>query len=259
MAKEKQPKVTGKAANIPPVSEEQKKVDAAIFGNSDQQLPVDPLTGLPVDAPAVPEGLGKPIETPKPTPVAKMGSEDGGKVTVDRAQFENLLTQLAEVQNFQLSQTRGKDDVFNPLSEVKTDHTVRLAYHGNDLVVGYKATVRPDGREVYTYLRKDPDTGQMRTTVTLLLKDENGDVREEESDFVAFLENAVMLEAKLKERKDIGKVVEQGEVEVMTWDGKRLVGTGTRIMSGAKEQKWLFTVEHKGEIFELPESIVNIK
>jgi hypothetical protein len=237
-------------------AEEKALADAAIFGGAEPTRTADEM-GVVQPNPAAPEAPVVPSNTPKSMAVPK---ED--TVNISRSQFEAIMGRLNDLESVALNSERATsgDDIFNPLAEVKSDHIVKVAFHGDEMVVGYKEKVRVDGRKTFTWLAKEPTTGEVRTFVTLLLRNmETKEVREETVDYVAFLEAAVTLDAAIKERKDIGKLVEQGLVNQMTWNGRTLVPTNTKIMTGAKEQKFLFTVELNGERIQLPENVVNIK
>lgn len=198
------------------------------------------------------------IETPA-KPEAKT-SEDGAKVTISKSQFEAIMGRLSDLESGAMArEPKGAEDVFNPLAEVKKDHVVRLTYHGDDLVVGYVGKIRPDGKEVFTFLKEDPESRTMRTYATLLLITPEGKEKEELVDFVKFLEYSIQVDAVLKERKDIGKLVEHGLVKQAVWDGTRMAETGMRVMSGTKEQRFEYVVTHKGKDYKLPQEVINIK
>ena len=240
MAKNDKPK------NAEPKGEDVKKAEDAIFG-------AEPKKEEGAD-------LGGATSTEKSTPKGKEET-----ITLSKSQFESLFNRLSDLESAALANTKTPDNVFNPLAEVKSNHIVRVCYFGDELVVGYKPRMRPDGKEIHTYMKKDTTTGEMRTTVTLLLADgePNADgtvnTREEEVDFVYFLQSAIPLEATMLERKDIGKLIEQELVNQMVWDGRKLVSNGMQVRTGAKEQKFIFTVEHKGKKYVLPQEVVNIK
>lgn len=207
-----------------------------------------PVVSTPA-APAAPKSIGVP-------------QEEG--VYISRAQFEQMMGRMADLETIAINSQRGEDknNIFNPLAEVKADHVLNVVFYGDkdEMVVGYKEKVRVDGRKTFTWLEKNQQTGEVRTMVTLLLLDLKTDtIREETVDFVMFMEAAVAMPATIKERKDIGEIKEHGLVTQMTWNGKMLVPTDQKVMTGAKEQHFLFTVEFQGKRIQLPETVVNIK
>jgi len=217
----------------------------AIFGGDDAVEPADAAGVVPV----VPQA--------RVVPAAREES-----VTISRTQFDEIMGRLGDLESVALTATRSNDksSVFNPLAEVKKDHIVRVGFHGDLLIVGYKEKMHPDGRKTFTWMAKDKESGEMRTYITLLLRNlETDEITEETVDYVHALSAASMVEATLKKREDIGQLIEQGVTQQLVWDGKGLVPTGREIMTGAKEQKFIFTVELKGKIYELPESVINIK
>lgn len=229
-----------------------------IFGDTvpthtaDEVGVVQPNPAAPADAPVV--------KAPEAVPPKGIAPQKEDTVTISRTQFESFMNRLSDLEGVAMNNSKEAEDIFNPLAEVKTDHVVAVAYHGDDIVVGYKEKKRPDGKLTYTWLAKEPSTGEIRTYVTLLLRDSvTKEIKEETIDYVAFLEAAVTVPATIKERKDIGKLVEQGLVNQMTWNGKTLVPTSTKVMTGAKEQKFIFKVLLNGELIDLPENVVNIK
>ena len=236
--------------------------EAAIFGGATAPATTtDPLgvvqPNVPsepvVSTPAVPSGNAKSIGVPQ---------EDS--VTISRTQLEAIMGRLSDLETVAITSDRNSDkaNIFNPLAEVKADHVLNVVFYGEneEMVVGYKEKVRVDGRKTFTWLEKNAMTGEIRTMVTLLLLDLKTDaVREETVDFVMFMEAAVAMPATIKERKDIGEIKEHGLVAQMTWNGKTLVPTDTKVMTGAKEQHFLFTVEYAGKRIQLPETVVNIK
>lgn len=235
-------------------SEKNKGVEDKIFGAK---------ASAPKPAPSTPpteptEPAGAVVATPPATQKNDMGKQT---ITLGKEQFDAIMARLGDLESGAMArEPKGADDVFNPLAEVKQDHEVRLCYHGDLLVVGYKGKVRPDGRTVFTFMRYDEATKETRTAVTLLLVDpKTKETSEETVDMIAFLENAVVLPATIKERKDIGRIVEHGIVRQRIWDGKGLTETGKKVMSGCREQKFQYRVEHNGDIYDLPQEAVNIK
>lgn len=244
----KQPSAADKAAK--------KEAEAAIFGGATTPTPsADPMGVVPpvppAEAPAAPahKGIGVP-------------QEDG--LFISRAQWEQVMERMADLESIAISTQRSEDktNIFNPLAEVKEDRILNVVFYGEneEMVVGYKEKVRIDGRKTHTWLEKNPATGEVRTMATLLLLDLKTDmIREETVDFVMFHEAAIPLPATIKDRKDIGKIQEHGLVAQMTWNGKSLVPTDQKIMTGCQEQHFIFTVEFRGKMIQLPENVVNIK
>ena len=251
MAKTPEEKAADKAAKD--------AAEAAIFGGAEPTHTADEIGVVQRNPAAAPDA---PVVTaPAPT-THSMPSEKEDTMTLSRSQFEAIMGRMTELEGAVLSNSRGGegDDIFNPLTAAVTEHTLKVAYHDDALVVGFKEKVKQDGRRVFTWLKKDPESQEVRTYVTLLLKDEGSEeIREETVDYVRFLEDAAVVDAKIIERKDIGKVIEQGLVNQMTWNGRALVPTSTRVMTGAKEQHWIFTVNVNGKQVQLPENVVNIK
>jgi len=209
-------------------------------------------------------GVVKPVSTPQvPTSTSlSMGKPKEDTITIGVDQFKELMTRLGDLENRALSSSTETKDIFNPLAEVKSDHVVRVAFHGDLLVVGYKEKQRPDGKKTFTWLAKDQESGEIRTFVTLLLRDtKTGEITEETTDYVRFIEQAVTLEGTIKKRTDVGKLLEQGLVNQMSWNGRTLVPTSERVMTGAKEQKFIFEIAIPGisEPIEMPENVINIK
>ncbi len=231
--------------------------EAAIFGGGDTPATTaDPMGVVP---PAPTETTTPPAPTHKGIGVPQ---EEG--LYINRKQFEEMMSRMADLESIAINSQRSDDktNIFNPLAEVKEDRVLNVVFYGDkdEMVVGYKEKVRVDGRKTHTWLEKNPATGEVRTMATLLLLDLNTDeIREETVDFVAFHEAAVALPATIKDRKDIGKLQEHGLVAQMTWNGKALVPTDQKIMTGCQEQHFIFTVEFRGKLIQLPENVVNIK
>lgn len=246
------------ANNKPTVAELEQKAaaESAIFGNGETPNTTSDPVGVVqpnVSTPPTPTGTTKSIGVPQ---------EEG--VYINRAQFEEMMSRMADLENIAINNQRTEDrtNIFNPLAEVKEDRILNVVFYGEneEMVVGYKEKVRIDGRKTHTWLEKNPATGEVRTMVTLLLLDLKTDkVREFTTDFVEFMEAAIPLPATIKDRKDIGEVVEHGLVAQMTWNGQTLIPTDQKVMTGAKEQHFLFTVDFRGKRIQLPENVVNIK
>lgn len=233
----------------------QAEADAQIFGGATPTPPVDPVGIVP------PAPNGETGTAPRETGLGVSPAKED-TVTISRSQLEAIMGRLGDLESVALSRDpANKDDVFNPLAEVKSDHQVHVVFHGDELVVGFKEKVRPDGRKTHTWLQKEPTTGEIRTYVTLYLRHmETKEVREETVDLVAFIEGAVPMLATIKDRKDIGEIVEHGLVNQMTWNGRALVPTNTKVMTGAKEQRFIFDILlANGEVVKLPQDVINIK
>jgi hypothetical protein len=229
--------------------------EGAIFGGADTPAPsADPMGVVQPAAPEAPQapthkGIGVPQED---------------TVTISRVQLEAIMGRLSDLESVAITSERNSDasNIFNPLAEVKEDRILNVVFYGDkdEMLVGYKEKVRIDGRKTYTWLEKNPQTGEVRTMATLLLLDlKTDEVREETVDFVMFHEAAIPLPATIKDRKDIGEIKEHGLVAQMTWNGKALVPTDQKVMTGCKEQHFLFTVDFRGKRIQLPENVVNIK
>lgn len=239
-------------------AEEAALAEQQVFGAGDEPVRTADEVGVVQDT----AGAGDKAPVVKePTSTSKStGANKPETVTISREQFESFMNRLSDLEGAAMSSSQAADDIFNPLAEVKSDHVVKVAFHGDLLVVGYKEKVRPDGKKVYTWLKKDEASGEIRTYVTLLLLNlDTDELTEETVDYIGFIEQAVTLDAVIKERKDIGKLVEHGLVTQMTWNGRALVPTSQKIMTGAKEQKFIFKVLLKGKLIEMPENVVNIK
>lgn len=244
------------------LSEEEKIVEAdqAIFGAPEPTHTADVMGVVQRNQEAEPDA---PVVI-KPAPKQV---QPEGTINIKVEQFNKIMERLGDLEKVAISNNRSKDNIFNPLMEAVTEHMVDVTFHGDDIVVGYKEKVRPNGMRTFTWLAKDPESGEARTYVTLLLrstteKDEDGQykITEETVDYVAFIEQAVTVKAKIIERKDIGQVIEQGLVNQTMWNGRTLVETSTQVMTGAKEQRWIFTVEMpNGEVIKMPENVINIK
>ncbi len=233
------------------------EAEAAIFGGGD--TPETKTDAMGVVQPNAPTP-----EAPKPSVPKGIGVQQEDTVTISREQLEAIMGRLGDLESLAITSQRNTDatNIFNPLAEVKEDRVLNVVFYGEqeEMVVGYKEKVRIDGRKTHTWLEKNPQTGEVRTMVTLLLLDlKTDEVREETVDFVSFMEAAIPLPATIKERKDIGEIKEHGLVAQMTWNGKTLVPTDQKVMTGAKEQHFLFTVEFRGKRIQLPETVVNIK
>lgn len=238
-------------------NEAKNAAEAAIFGGGD--APTNTADAAGVVQSAAPETTTPPAPTHKGIGVPQ---EEG--LYINRKQFEEMMSRMADLESIAINSQRSEDktNIFNPLAEVKEDRVLNVVFYGDkdEMVVGYKEKVRMDGRKTYTWLDKNPATGEVRTMATLLLLDlATDEIREETVDFVAFHEAAVALPATIKERKDIGKLQEHGLVAQMTWNGKSLVPTDQKIMTGCQEQHFIFTVEFRGKLIQLPENVVNIK
>lgn len=245
----KQPTAAEKAAK--------ETAESAIFGGG--EAPATTTDPMGVVQPNVVTPEAPQASTPK-----SIGVPQEDSVTISRTQLEAIMGRLSDLESVAITSERNADktNIFNPLAEVKEDRVLNVVFYGenDEMVVGYKEKVRVDGRKTYTWLEKNPQTGEVRTMVTLLLLDlKTDEVREETVDFVAFMEAAIPLPATIKERKDIGEIKEHGLVAQMTWNGKTLVPTDQKVMTGAKEQHFIFTVDFRGKRIQLPETVVNIK
>lgn len=234
---------------------EAKAAESQVFGAGQPPVPpqVDPL-GI-VTPPVGDQGN----QTQSQPLGIKPEQSDG--ITISRDQFESMMSRMSDLETIAMSASRPNDpaSIFNPLAEVKENRTLNVVFHGDLLVTGYKETERPNGTIQYAKLEKNEDN-MIRTFVTLLLTDiETGDTSEEKVDLLDFLEAATPMLATIKDRKDIGGIVEHGLVNQMRWDGKTLVPTDTKIMTGARIQKFLFTVELAGKTYQMTEQVVNIK
>ena len=224
----------------PETKKVEKDVEDAIFA-PEPEVTKDPVRGVVTKAEEgalAEQGATATATEPKSAPLGTSESKDTVSISAD--QFNSLMERLSELEGVALRSNRGEDDIFNPLAVVTEDHTANVCFLEDELVVGYKVKMRPDGSETYTWLAKDQATGELRTYCTLLLDDGKGNIREETMDYVQFIESAIPVKAIIKKREDIGKLKEHGLVNQMTWDGKNLVPTGQKIMSGAREQKFLF-------------------
>jgi hypothetical protein len=229
------------------------EAEAKIFGAAEEGTEKADIVGV-VNA-------EKSTATPAPKAETKKRGSDGDSITLSREQFEQLMGRLGDLETVAMqSQRSGQEDIFNPLAVVTKDRTANVAFHGNELVVGYEEKKKPDGKVTYTWLQKDEKSGEIRTFVTLLLKDlDTEKTRKETVDYVHFLEAATPVKATIKSSRDIGGVVEQGMVNRMVWNGKTMVATNERVMTGARIQKFILTCLVNNKLVELPENVVNIK
>ena len=194
----------------------------------------------------------------KETPIVQQEGVSDRKVEVSESAMKDLLQRLSDLEADKQRQLKAEDDIFNPLKQVKGKHTLRMSFWGDELVLGYVPKVRPDGTETYVIQKMVEDgefKGQMRGVVTLRLA--NG--KTEEVDYVRFLNELSPVVAEIKDRRDIGKLVEQGEVTVMAWNGRSLVPTTKRTMTGYKHQKFEFDVEYQGKPYTLTSDVINLK
>ena len=194
----------------------------------------------------------------KETPIVQQEGVSDRKVEVSESAMKDLLQRLSDLEADKQRQLKAEDDIFNPLKQVKGKHTLRMSFWGDELVLGYVPKVRPDGTETYVIQKMVEDgefKGQMRGVVTLRLA--NG--KTEEVDYVRFLNELSPVVAEIKDRRDIGKLVEQGEVTVMAWNGRSLVPTTKRTMTGYQDQKFEFDVEYKGKQYTLTGDVINLK
>lgn len=180
------------------------------------------------------------------------------KIEVSESAMKDLLQRLSDLESDKQRQLKAEDDIFNPLKQVKGKHTLRMSFWGDELVLGFVPKIRPDGTETFVINKVVEDgefKGQMRGVVNLMLA--NG--KTEEVDYIRFLNEVSPVVAEIKDRKDVGKMVEQGEVSVMSWNGRSLVPTSSRTMTGYQNQKFEFTVEYKGKDYILTSDVINIK
>lgn len=180
------------------------------------------------------------------------------KIEIDEEAMQKLLDTVASLQADKERRVQAEDDIFNPLKEIKTDHTIRISFYNDKLVCGYVGKERPDGTIVYVtnqVIEEGEFKGQMRGMVTLQYVDGTT----EKVDQVRFLSELTSIVVPIKKRTDIGKVVEQGEVVRQTWNGRALVPTSTRVMTGYKNQKFEFLVEYHGKEYTLSQDVINLK
>ena len=194
----------------------------------------------------------------KETPVVQQEGVSDRKIEVSESAMKDLLQRLSDLEADKQRQLKAEDDIFNPLKEVKDKHTLRMSFWGDELVLGYIPKVRPDGTEVYVInkvIEEGEFKGQMRGMVTLQLA--NG--KTEEVDYIRFMNDLSAVVTEIKARRDIGKIVEQGEVNVMAWNGRALTPTSKRTMTGYKHQKFEFDVEYQGKPYTLTSDVINLK
>lgn len=214
----------------------------------------------PKDAAAENQVFGSAPAAPEGATAAQATQPTEKTVTMSKSQFEALMGRLESLETGALERSPAQDsDVFNPLKEVKEQRQVRVAYHGDNLVIGYLPKIGVDGRARYLFPYTDPDTKERRNKVELVLLKPDGKQDTEVVDFYHFAENAIMLPATIISQKDIGEIIEQGLVKQRVWTGSKVEETGARIMSGSKEQKFVYEVEHKGKKLNLSAEVINIK
>lgn len=192
-----------------------------------------------------------------PSVVQQEGVNDR-KIEVSESAMKDLLQRLSDLESDKQRQLKAEDDIFNPLKVVKDKHILRMSFWGDELVTSYVPKVRPDGTKVFIINKVIEDgefKGQMRGMVTLQLA--NG--KTEQVDYIRFLNELTPVVAEIKERRDVGTVVEQGEVNVMSWNGRALVPTAKRTMTGYKNQAFEFDVEYKGKPYTLTGDVINLK
>jgi len=180
------------------------------------------------------------------------------KIEVSESAMKDLLQRLSDLESDKQRQVKAQDDIFNPLKQVNSKHTLRMSFWGDELVTGYVPKVRPDGTEIFIInkvIEEGEFKGQMRGMVTLQLA--NG--KTEVVDYIRFMNELSPVVAEIKERRDIGKLVEQGEVNVMAWNGRALTPTSKRTMTGYKDQKFEFDVDYKGKPYTLTGDVINLK
>lgn len=197
-------------------------------------------------------------QAPTPTGIVEEKGVSGRKIEVDEESMKKLLETVAALQADKERRVQAEDDIFNPLKEIKTDHTIRISFYNDKLVKGYVGKERPDGSVVYVTNRVIEDgefKGQMRGMVTLEYVDGTTEI----VDHVRFLTELTPISVPIKKRTDIGKVIEQGEVTRLTWNGRALIPTSTRVMTGCKEQRFEFLVDYKGTEYTLMQDVINLK
>lgn len=211
--------------------------------------------------------FGKPPETQiNPVTTQPEGVEDR-KIEVSEQAMKDLLARMAELEQNQHRQVQASDDVFNPLKEMKDEQTLRASFWGEDIVLGFQSTIRPDGTEVFVNNKVVEDglfKGQIRGYVTLQISDGkdakgNQKVKIEEVDYIRFLTELSPVVAKIVKRYDVGKLIEQGEVTKMVWNGRSLVPTATRVMTGSKVQKFEFDVIVNDVTYRVTSDVINLK
>lgn len=194
----------------------------------------------------------------KETPIVQQEGVSDRKIEVSESAMKDLLQRLSDLEADKQRQLKAEDDIFNPLKEVKDKHTLRMSFWGDELVTNYVAKVKPDGTETFVVnkiIEEGEFKGQMRGMVTLQLA--NG--KTEEVDYIRFINELSPVVAEIKQRRDVGKLVEQGEVSVMSWNGRALVPTSKRTMTGYRNQKFEFDVDYKGKQYTLTSDVINLK
>lgn len=178
-------------------------------------------------------------------------------VEVDANMLKEMMQRMTENEAKLASMTKSVDDIFNPLKDIATERTLNVSYYNDKLVVALKGKERVDGTIVYvTYklVEEGENKGQLRGFITIVYEDET----EEEVDQVRFLTNIVKMPVVIKSQKDIGKLVEQGEVSQMSWNGRSLIPTNSRVMTGYKEQRFVFLVDINGKERTLTQDVINL-
>lgn len=180
------------------------------------------------------------------------------KIEVSESAMKDLLQRLSELETDKQRRTQAEEDIFNPLQKENREHTCRLGFYNDKIVTGYVGKENPDGTVVYIIHKIIEDgefKGQMRGRVTLTYEDGTT----ENVDYLQFCKDVSCVVATIKDKKDIGRIVNQGEVSVKSWNGRALVPTSTRIMTGYKEQKFEFVVEYKGKDYKISQDVINLK
>lgn len=194
----------------------------------------------------------------KKTPIVQQEGVNDRKIEVSESAMKEMLDRLSKLEADKQRQLNVEEEIFNPLKQIKGKHTLRMSFWGDELVLGYVPKVRPDGTEVFIInkvIESGEFKGQMRGMVTLELA--NG--KKEEVDYIRFMNELTPVVTEIKERRDVGQLIEQGEVNVMAWNGRALTPTSKRTMTGYKQQKFEFDVEYKGKPYTLTGDVINLK
>lgn len=195
---------------------------------------------------------------PEESIVKENAGVKGRKIEIDEEAMKQLLDRLNVLESDKEQRIIADEAIYNPLKEIKTERTLRMSFWNDKIVLGYEGKRNPDGTVRFINnlpVEKGEFKGTIRAFVTLIYADD----KREQVDMIDFMRNLTPVVAKIKSQEDIGEVVEQGEVNRMAWNGRALIPTSTRIMTGYKNQVWKFIVEYEGKEYELSQDVVNLK
>lgn len=187
-------------------------------------------------------------------------------ITIPADTFNQIVERLNTLEQGIHAQTKEESNIFNPLKEEVKEHVCNVAFFYDDdiareaLFIGYDPIKTADGKNRNIFEKRD-QFNQLRTYCNLKLYDfeTKKEYLKKDVDYILFMTSHTPVRGTIKERKDIGTVVNQDYTVQSIWDGNTLKETGVRVLTGYKSQEFVFKIEVNGQVFDLPQDAVNVR